>query len=591
VSDRAVLPAQTGAADTESGGGRDDDLTSLRSILLGPAEAQLQKLQARMDDRAAQARDVGAVLPQALLQRALDPELARALTPPVENAITASVRRNPRPLADALFPVIGPAIRKAVAASLASMVESLNRTLEHSVSWRAMRWRLEAYRTGKSFGEIVLLNTLLYRVEQVFLIHRKTGLLLEHVRASPARVADAQMVSAMLTAIRDFVQDSFRTADQDSLDALEVGDLSVWIEQGPSAILAAVIRGTAPKERRQVLQTTLETLHLQFGEALESFDGDTHVFEATRPALEECLQAEFRAERASRGRAPLVLGAIGIAALCLWGAFSLRERARWTRYVAALQSEPGLVVISTGRAGGKYAVSGLRDPLARDPQTLLGQSDLSAEDVVGTWEPYQALATPFVLARARHVLQPPPGATLSLRAGVLSAAGHAPPDWIASTTRMAPFIAGVTSFDATGLLESEARSLIRRIEAVTVLFEKGSADAVPGQDDLVRAVASDLRELNALGRSAHRVFRIDVVGHTDGDGDPASNLPLSRARAERILIALNVGAMPNLEVRAVGVGSGDPVVSGESETDKQRNRRVTVRVPATAARAPEDAPR
>ncbi len=146
---------------------------------------------------------------------------------------------------------------------------------------------------------------------------------------------------------------------------------------------------------------------------------------------------------------------------------------------------------------------------------------------------------------------------------------------------MAPFIAGVASFDAEGFLESQSRSLTRRIAAVTVLFEKGSVNVVPGQDDRVRAAASDLRELNGLAELAHHVFRIEVVGHTDGDGDATSNVPLSLARAERILIALDVGAMPNLEVRAVGVGSADPVVPGQSEADKQRNRRVTLRVPAT----------
>ena len=118
MADHAVLPPRretVARTDPEEV----DDLTSLRAILVGPAEQKLQALQARIDDRFAQARDVGAVLPQALLHRASDPELARALTPPVERAITASVRRDPRPLADALFPVIGPAIRKAIAASLA----------------------------------------------------------------------------------------------------------------------------------------------------------------------------------------------------------------------------------------------------------------------------------------------------------------------------------------------------------------------------------------------------------------------------------------------------------------------------------------
>jgi hypothetical protein len=50
----------------------------------------------------------------------------------IESALTASVQRDPRPLADALFPVMGPAIRKAIAHTLASMMETLNHAVEHS---------------------------------------------------------------------------------------------------------------------------------------------------------------------------------------------------------------------------------------------------------------------------------------------------------------------------------------------------------------------------------------------------------------------------------------------------------------------------
>ena len=163
---------------------RDADLealSALRDVLVGPERESLAALQARLDDREARARDVGEVLPTVLLQRAQDPHFARALTPPLEKALTAAVRRDPKPMADALFPVMGPAIRKAVSAGLAGMVESFNRAIEDSLSWRSVQWRLEARRTGRSFGEVVLLKTLIYRVEQVFLIDRRTGLLLQHV--------------------------------------------------------------------------------------------------------------------------------------------------------------------------------------------------------------------------------------------------------------------------------------------------------------------------------------------------------------------------------------------------------------------------
>src|SRR5688572_18709081 len=153
------------------------DFAELRALIVGPEQRQLRTLQTRLDDPATQIREVSRVLPQAMLLRKDDPQLTRALAPTIEETITAAVRKNPQPWADALFPIFGPAIRKAIAASLSSMLESLNQSLEHSLSWRAVQWRITAARTGKSFAEVVLLKTLVYRVEQVFLIERESGLL------------------------------------------------------------------------------------------------------------------------------------------------------------------------------------------------------------------------------------------------------------------------------------------------------------------------------------------------------------------------------------------------------------------------------
>ena len=82
---------------------------------------------------------------------------------------------------------MGPAIRRAIAEALRAMVDSFNQVLQHSLSARALRWRVEAWRTGRPFAEVVLSHSLVYRVEQVFLVHRDTGLLLQHVAADPQR--------------------------------------------------------------------------------------------------------------------------------------------------------------------------------------------------------------------------------------------------------------------------------------------------------------------------------------------------------------------------------------------------------------------
>ena len=564
-----------GAADTPA-----RRFAELRTLLVGPEQRQLHALQTRLDDPASHARDVSRVLPAAVELRTRDPHLKRALAPTIEDAISTSVRRNPRPLADALFPIIGPAIRKAIAATLSGMLESLNTTLEHSLSWRSLRWRLDARRTGRSFAEIVLLNTLVYRVEQVFLIHAPSGLLLQHVIAPGTSVQDGDMVSAMLTAIRDFVQDSFKVSADEGLQTLKVGELSVWIEQGPHALVAAVIRGTAPPDLRTTLQQALESVHANYSDLLESFEGDASRFEGAGPLLEACLQQRFRTHGRRTRLSPMVqlVAASLVLALGLWMFFAWRDRARWNGYLDALRAEPGLVVISSAREDGKYVVNGLRDPLARDPASLVAPHSLPPARVEGRWQLYQALDPALVLARARKLLAPPDGVDLQLHDGVLTAAGRASTDWIESSARIAPVLPGVTRFDATGVVEPALRLLAAAIEAATPLFVKGSDTFAAGGQQVVLDQIERLRSLDALGRAAQRQFTVDLVGEADADGAPEANVPLSERRAMRVLGLLQPQRFERITFTATGVGSRTAADLAAAEDDKQRNRRVSFRV-------------
>ena len=169
------------------------------------------------------------------------------------------------------------------------MIASLNQTLAVSVSLRGLKWRLETLRTGLPFAEVVLLHTLRYRVEQVFLIHRQTGLLLQHVMTESARGLDAEMISGMLTAIQDFVRDSFGVHEGEGLETVQVGDLTVWIESGPYAILAYIVQGTAPPELKGICEDALAHIHGEYWQALPAFEGNAAPFEGTRSHLEACL--------------------------------------------------------------------------------------------------------------------------------------------------------------------------------------------------------------------------------------------------------------------------------------------------------------
>lgn len=268
------------------------ELEELRRLIAGPERRRIDQLRERLENPELRIKDVSQILAEAIVHRtSQDEKIARALAPTVEKAIESSIKRHRKVLVDLLFPVMGPAIRKAVAAAIQGMIQSFDKTLESSLSLRGLRWRLEALRTKKPFGEIVLLHTLLYQVEEVFLIHRQSSLVIEHVVSKDVRTHDPDLVAGMLSAIRDFAHDSFHLKSDEGLDTLSLGpDRAIWIEQGDDALLAAVIRGIPPAELRLTLRETLDAIHLEHGQELAAFNGDSTPLEAVRPDLEACFK-------------------------------------------------------------------------------------------------------------------------------------------------------------------------------------------------------------------------------------------------------------------------------------------------------------
>lgn len=482
-----------------------------------------------------QAEEVGHVLPEAVAQSSQnDDKLAEATLPIVEVNIRESAKRNPQILAEALFPVIGPAIRKAIAEALSQMVQSLNQTLEYSVSPRGLRWRVEAWQSGKPFAEVVILKTLLYRVEQIFLIHRETGLLLHHVAANPALTEDGDMVSAMMTAIQDFVRDSFKTSSDATLDSLQINELSVWIERSPDAILAAVIRGSAPLALRENFKEAIEKIQFDEEKAFANFKGDAAPFAGTQPILRECLQfqiGESENKKVSIFKPVNVLAGILGLLILAGGFFYARDYWRWTQYLNRLRAENGIVVTEAERGWLTHTVSGLRDELAANPDEILKESGYDAADVETRWKLFQDLSPQFVLTRAERILQPPEGVKLNFADGALTADGEFNAEWYAEAGKLAAAIAGVKEFRAG------FETLKAQIEAKKISFRCGTIDYADGSNDIPR-IAAALENLFA----ARKNTIIEIRGHASRDGSEAANSKISQARAEKVLAELLAGS-------------------------------------------------
>jgi outer membrane protein OmpA-like peptidoglycan-associated protein len=129
----------------------------------------------------------------------------------------------------------------------------------------------------------------------------------------------------------------------------------------------------------------------------------------------------------------------------------------WETYVTRLRAEPGIAITEVGKRDGQWLISGLRDPLAVDPELVLRESAIDAARVFTRWEPYQSLNPQFVLRRAQDALAPPATVTFALEGDRIVAVGSAPSTWIQrarASSGLPP--AGVSQVDLSQVRDLDA---------------------------------------------------------------------------------------------------------------------------------------
>jgi outer membrane protein OmpA-like peptidoglycan-associated protein len=568
-------------------------LEELRHLILAPEQEALERLHERIENPESRTEDVSGVVAEAI-QRRRDQggsdALSDALAPTIETALRESVRKDPATLADALFPVMGPAIRRSILETLRSFLDSFNQVLDQSLSWQGLKWRVDALRTGRSFTEVALLHSLVFRVEQVFLIHKGTGLPIGHAVAPAVAMQDPSLVSGMLSAIQDFVRDSFHTGQGQAVNRMNIGDLDVWVENGPYAILAAVIRGVAPRTLHDRMAESLEKIHAEYAAELDRFDGDSAPFVNVNKELSRCLESKFKEESQSAGGYGYALGAaiVLLAVVGGWLVWRSWQYSRWSDFAATLGAQPGLTITFFAREHGRFVIHGLRDPLSADPMKFVRDAHLDPSQVEFHWGPYYALDDSLIQQRAVFAFAPPAGVTLSVNDGVLHVNGRPSAKWLNDLRSRAPLIPGIRALDFGNATPeqvafNEAKS---KVQSTLVRFPLASSELSTPERSSLREVLPSFKELLNAPILAHGTVKIEVVGHSDSTGAESANQNLSQRRADRIVAQLTQLGIPRASLQAKGVATAEPVRPEDSEDNRQFNRSVTFRVITSSASQP-----
>ncbi len=128
-----------------------------------------------------------------------------------------------------------------------------------------------------------------FKVQELFLIY-DDGRLISHSTLHGSRTVDSEIVSSMLTAIGDFIKDSFRADDKGSLENLKYGNINLYVQRREPLYLAGVISGTAPDDFGVVMKEYLDELWGEYGYIIgRSWNGDTSSLSEIRGYLAEFI--------------------------------------------------------------------------------------------------------------------------------------------------------------------------------------------------------------------------------------------------------------------------------------------------------------
>ena len=167
-------------------------------------------------------------------------DLSRALAPMLVKTIKAELRNNQAEMVEALYPITGQLVKSYVASAMRDLTNRMNRGLQSN----GFMLRLRSLFSGYSMAELRLAETQGLEVEELYLIRRGSGELLQRFPQSLQRSNSDIHMSGVLAAINDFAANAFQD-DGGHLRSFDVDDFTLFLRASPVYLLAAKCRGMA----------------------------------------------------------------------------------------------------------------------------------------------------------------------------------------------------------------------------------------------------------------------------------------------------------------------------------------------------------
>jgi len=557
--------------DVDNSNDEDSQLETLRRILIGK---EVDKAAAEI--RAESREMVSDVLSEALHDREKkDGSVQRIIQPIIAKSVEKSLINQRKDFIDYLYPLVGSLVRKAVSVFFTDFIEKTNEIIENSITAKGIKWRVNAWRSGISFSEYVASQTFVFKVEQVFLIHKDTGNLLKSVVADNFNEEDADLVSAMLTAINDFVADSFNRSDdrtEQHLDTVKTDDFTLLVRQGPQAILVAAVSGNISRKATSQLQITLEEIQRIYLTDFKEYTGDSQPFDTADALLQDCLLSEVRDEHKKTSKKPifgwlLVVVMLGIIA---WYSFGWWSASQTINKINELKQPPG-VLIQKLTADGRYDIKlyALRDPAAQEIGKWLLQNDIEQKYISIDETPFISIDKELITQKILTIVDEYD--TIDIDTQSMALAGNLKLNEYQILKARIDRIPGAEFFkidsqaiefidNEIDLSENNAVNeqmfirLVGEISSIQIGFDVGETALAPEQSTGLDKVSEHYNNIERLAKKLNRSTNLVIVGASDSTGERSFNQRLSGQRSLVVREALIARGLKPEHVFSVGIG-------------------------------------
>lgn len=574
----------------------------LRHILLNEDQQnllqlrnELHALQAKIGDRELFIATLEPVVADLLERKIANSrqEMADALAPIMGEAIRHQISDAKEDIVDALYPIIGKTIRKSVAEAMKKLVDTVNQRIDQTFRSRILRQKITSKITGVPDGQLALRDALPFNIEDIFCIHKESGLLIAHETAGKANASvDENLIAGMLTAIRDFGADTLKAEIPQEIMEIQYEEYRIIVEIGLYSYVGVIVSGIIPSDLKDELYKIGRKIHNQYHKILRNYTGEiTQVGEITklfRKFFEHYhISPKSGPVQKTRSYFSYLLILLAVLLLTLFGFiygkpylnyYRLKnnfinqiERTELSNQSLRYEKQADRLIIS-----GTVSSPAMRDTLnqiiQKFPDSAKIENRLTITDI-------SLLEKQLIQKIYKEFMQnnrfPIRNAGFQIQDGALVIEGEV--EDITIKRAIGYFLDEITDYRiilnllqvkaAPGLLFDEAQA---QIDSLDIYFAPGDSLLQPAELPKLENVVSVIKNIEN--------YILIIKGFSDSLANQDFNNKLSQSRSRAVLDYLRSQSIPERRLRVESHGTLNPVAPNTTVEGRAKNRRVELEI-------------